>query len=346
MKKSIYLLALSFLFFACQHKPTDQQTGVSPTIIQQFNNKILELEDIIAETRILKLHNDTSGYIGAIKDVCIIDSFLYVLDGATSALSQFRLSNGYQIKAIHQQGAGPLEYIQPISISADRSSLYMLDLSGMAILTYDKDLNPQKKIRLTFPCLDFAKISNGFLCYNPSPTKTLGTIIWIDSEGNIRDHYQQGIPPMRIASHAKIFNKDVEGNVYITPFFSRTTYIWNEKTKKMEDFAIIDFSSLNLPNDYLQGNANPYEDHYAIPANFFKTSQAQVRSFLYQNKRYYSFAYPDKIISGSTPPRSTIPFYPQWQANNYLIGTCSSEMLQQNPDNEEIGESLLLFTLK
>lgn len=346
MKQSIYLFALLFLFSACQRKPIAQQTEVSPTLIKQFNNKTLELKDIVAEVRVLKLHDDTLGYVGVIKDVCVIDSFLYVLDGTTAILSQFRLSDGYQAKAINQQGTGPLEYIQPISLSADKSTLYMLDLSGMAILTYDKELNPQKKIRLTFPCMDFVKISNGFLCYNPSPTKALGSIIWIDSEGKIQDHYLQDTPPMRMASHTKVFNKDAEGNVYITPYFSRTTYAWNESTENLEGFATVDFSSLNLPHDYFRGNANPYEDHYVIPANFFKTSQAQVRSFLYQNKRYYNFVYPNKVASGNVSLNSTFPFYPQWQASDYLIGTCSSEILQPNPGNEEIGENLLLFTLK
>lgn len=345
MKKSIYLFTLLLLFAACRQKTSEQQTS-SPIIVEQFNETVLELEDIAAETRIINLLNDTAGYIGAVKDVCAIDSFLYVLDGTTACLSQFRQSDGYQVKTIRQQGAGPLEYIQPVALSADKTCLYLLDLPGMAILTYDKELNAKQKIKLTFPCMDFVKVSDGFLCYNPAPTETLGQIVYINSEGDVQNHYLRNTVSMKIGSQAKVFNKDAEGNVYITPFFSRTTYLWNGQTEQPDTLVTADFGSSNLPDNYFEGNANPYEDRYALPAHFFQTPQAQVHSFLYQGKRYYSFVYPDKVVSGIVASESALPFFPQWQVGNCLVGSCASEELQSDPDSKKTGESLLLFTLK
>ena len=144
MKKYILFLAAFFTLCSCQNKMEENPGKVQTMSIQDFVGKTLELKDLGCNVQTILLHTDTAGYIGNIKDICRVDSFLYILDGTTLSVSKFN-QDGLLLRQISTQGNGPMEYIQPMSLCADKSHVYLLDLPGMSIISYNQDLRRKKK---------------------------------------------------------------------------------------------------------------------------------------------------------------------------------------------------------
>lgn len=108
MKKYILFLATIFALCSCQNK-TEENPGKAQIVsIQDFVGKTLELKDLGCNVQTVRLHTDTAGYIGDIKDICRVDSFLYILDGATLSVSKFN-QDGLLLRQISTQGNGPME---------------------------------------------------------------------------------------------------------------------------------------------------------------------------------------------------------------------------------------------
>ena len=164
MKKYILFLATIFALCSCQNKTEENPSKAQIVSIQDFVGKTLELKDLGCNVQTIRLHTDTAGYIGDIKDICRVDSFLYILDGATLSVSKFN-QDGLLLRQISTQGNGPMEYIQPMSLCADKSHVYLLDLPGMSIISYNQDLKAEEEITLSFPCSEFIRTEKGFLCY-------------------------------------------------------------------------------------------------------------------------------------------------------------------------------------
>ena len=182
MKKYILFLATFFTLCSCQNK-TEENPGKALIVsIQDFVGKTLELKDLGCNVQTVRLHTDTAGYIGDIKDICRVDSFLYILDGATLSVSKFN-QDGLLLRQISTQGNGPMEYIQPMALCADKSHVYLLDLPGMSIISYNQDLKAEEEITLSFPCSEFIRTEKGFLCYNMAPTDSLKPLVHISREG-------------------------------------------------------------------------------------------------------------------------------------------------------------------
>lgn len=89
MKKYILFLAAFFTLCSCQNKTEENPSKAQIVSIQDFVGKTLELKDLGCNVQTVRLHTDTAGYIGDIKDICRVDSFLYILDGATLSVSKF-----------------------------------------------------------------------------------------------------------------------------------------------------------------------------------------------------------------------------------------------------------------
>lgn len=344
MYKYIFpLLLFLWSLYSCQDKKLE---SLEPQIvvIENFEHE-MEIRDFTSSVRVVHLHTDTAGYIGQIKDICAIDSFLYVWDGARMSLSQFRRADGLWLRSVHAQGNGPMEYIQPVSLTSDDSRVYLLDMPGMSIIAYDKNLHGEKEIPLTFPCLDFVRLPEGFLCYNIAPTETLKQMVYINTKGEVKASFQLTKEmEMPVASGAKIFTKDKEGNIFINPPFSRNIYTWNADKTKIEIGKTFDFKQKNIPEKIDISKVNLFEESYAIPSNFFQTGNSCLYSYIYRQKRYYTLISLSGEVSGYFTEKSTYPFFPQWQIENNLIGTCPAEFLPSSYQEE--GEVLLWYTIK
>lgn len=344
-KYTLPLLACLFALLAsCQGTP-EAHAPVQEIHITDFKGKALEQAQLPPLMRRIELYEDANGYIGQIKDLCAIDSSLYILDAATSAISRFGLQDGKLQHTVHGQGGGPLEYILPTALTADEKNVHVLDLPGMAIVTYDSNLKPLKKIALPASCSDFVRVDGGFLCYNLTPSDKLQSLIYIDNEGNVRESFQVSRQSLPLTTGAKIFTRNAHKEIFIQPPFSRTVYQWNEQEKRPEEYIRLDFGNKNLPEEMSGESANPFDEPYAIPTHCFVGKESLLCSFLYGNERYYTLSQPgEEAKTGQAVPQPQTPFFPQWQIEDWAVGTYSNETTAKNlPDAG--GEVLLLFEL-
>lgn len=342
-----YALSLSILFctFSCQNKDIDSQIQVETVSITNFEGLKMKPKDITSNIQVLPLHTDTAGYIGQIKDICAIDSSIYLLDGSDFSLCKFNRKNGLLLQRISSRGNGPLEYLQPIALTSDDDHIYVLDLPGMSILSYNTNLQAEKKISTSFPCLDFIRTEKGFLCYNLSPTENLQQIVYLDNKGQIISSYQLNHNSQAVSTGSKIFNRNSQGKIFITIPFSRTIYTWDTSSEKPIEYLSFDYTSQNIPDDIELDKVNIWEKPYAIPCQFFQAKESFLQSFLYQEKRYHYIKSDSGNKLGTIPEDSEFPFFPQWQIDDYLVGTCSSDLLF-SVSNYYDGEVLLFYTLK
>lgn len=344
--KYILFFAILFFQFSCQNKKIEKETDIETISVTGFEDHTIALEEIVSSTEILQLHTDTTGgYIGQIKDVTAIDTSIYIIDDATSSISQFNRKNGTLLYSISARGNGPLEYLQPMALTTDSNHLYVLDLPGMGIFSYNKKLQVERKIPITFPCLDFIRTKQGFLCYNMAPTETLKQIVYLDKDGKILDSYQLDDLKNAVSTGSKIFTQDAQGKIFVATPFSKVIYAWNESLTKFEEYLTFHFASQNIPTDIELDKVNIFEKPYAIPCQFFHIKNSYLRSFLYQGKRYHCLKSASNQKTGTVPEDSTYPFFPQWQIGDCLIGTCSKELLSSE-SGDEIGEVLLFYSLQ
>ena len=137
--KQLFLFFILLTLVSCRQQ-SESVAGVTTVRIEDFQDKVLKTGDFLSGVRTLSLHDDSLGYIGQIKDVCAVDSFLYVLDGITASLTQFQIGAGKQMRSVCKRGNGPYEYIQPLALTADGPYLYVLDLPGMSVIAFDATL--------------------------------------------------------------------------------------------------------------------------------------------------------------------------------------------------------------
>ena len=342
--KNILFLVILLSLFSCQNT-TNEKTDVETINVTEFKNQTIAFEEMVSSVEMLKLHTDTTGYIGQIEDVAAIDPSLYILDVITSSIFQFNRKDGTLLHRISTRGKGPLEYIQPMALTTDSNHLYVLDVPGMAILSYNKNLQAERKISITFPCLDFIRTKQGFLCYNAAPTETLKQIVYLDQEGKIIDSYQLDNFKNGLSAGAKIFTQDAQGKIFVTTTFSRVIYGWNESLTRLEKLKTFDFASYNIPSDMEVERVNIFQKPYAIPSQFFHIKNAHLRSFIYRSKRYYCLKSTSDQKIGTIRGESAYPFFPRWQIGDCLIGTCSEDFFSSE-SSEEAGEVLLFYSLK
>lgn len=341
MNKSILSVISLFLLLSSCQNTLDTQTAARIIHIADFSGKTLDRQRHFPLTRSLALKEGAQGYIGQIKDICAIDSNLYLLDAARLSLASFSLQDGKLQNRVRSLGNGPLEYILPMALTSDAHHVYLLDMSGMSIIVYDKFLRAQRKIALTFPCVDFIKMDDGFLCYNLAPAEASGPLVFIDREGKVLESFQVNHRQLSVMTGGKIFTRNVREDVFMLPPFSHTVYRWNRQKKQPEEYIRLDFGNKNLPEEMHGENLNPLEEPYALPTHCFVGKERVLCSFLYGKQRYYTLSAPGgEVRTGVAVSPSQVPFFPQWQVGDILAGTCST---QGNTGQD--GEVLLLFDL-
>lgn len=321
-------------------------------IVENFINNDVDMNNIIDDFSIVELRLDTSLIIGRVKDLCIVDTTIFILDDMTFSLSSFSLKDGRLLKTICRKGNGPKEYINPVSISVSENKIYLLDLATNKIIVFGKDLEPLDEVRISFTALDFIKAENGFLFYNMGGEKELGKFVYTDLKGNIQNSF---IPSTKDNSDylcgGKLFVKNDENEIYATDPLSNTIYHWDKNN--LSPYIRTDFQKYNIPDEIELNGTNIFEENYAVNCNFFITSFVFINSFLYKDMRYYNFKslLSEKSISGKVKV-SNMPFYPQWQSGKRLISVCPNRYIGIQPsensdtDIEDQGLSVILFNMK
>lgn len=314
--------------------------------IEKFQNKKISTSDIALNMEVLRL-NSNAALIGQIKDICIIDTIVYILDGVTSSIFAYNLQNGQLLNNICRVGNGPMEYIQPFAITAGEQQVWVLDLPTTRVIAFDKNLNPVKEIKIPFVASDFIKIEDGFLFCNLTPNERINVFVHADMEGNILNSF---VTSQKQGSYTggSSFIRDVNNEVYAMEPYSNKIYHWTGCD--FEDFFQTDFLNFNIPNK-ITHPMSYYEDHHAYNANFFVTSTHFINSFLYKSNRYYHFfnlSSKKYQVGEINNDENLIPFFPRWQHNDYLIGVCQVENLLSEKDKTEQDleqEALVFFSV-
>lgn len=122
------------------------------------------------------------------EDACVVDDNIYILDKSGNILV-FNLSTEEFVGCLNARGKGRGEYAKPTAVSSDDTCVYVLDLTGLSILAYDKDLRFRRKINVGLPCLDFIKTESGFLLYNLNANEETGRIVYVDNEGKMVESF-------------------------------------------------------------------------------------------------------------------------------------------------------------
>jgi hypothetical protein len=96
-----------------------------------------------------------------------------------------------------------------------------------------------------------------------------------------------------------------------------------------------DFGKLTIPDNINTNDYNIFEDFsYVVCTHFFTLQDRLVLSFLYENKRYYNFT---NLLTAEQKAgiieSQYIPFFPQWQRGNTLIGYVHYEDIKDNFTN-------------
>ena len=186
--KIALVVVISFLF-SCKGKQMKiEGEEVSCEIkIDKYEHRTIDLSSFIANVDTVSLFMDDY-LIAPIKDVAMNDSIIYILDNMKS-ISAFTTFTGNILGYWKKEGLGPGEYIAPQTIVFDNEMLYVLDLHGQCVLSYDYDFNFNKKIAIGFPAMDFIAVSDGFLFYNLNPMGVFKEIVHTDMDGNVLNSF-------------------------------------------------------------------------------------------------------------------------------------------------------------
>ncbi|GHT07511.1 hypothetical protein FACS189426_01050 [Bacteroidia bacterium] len=353
MKKSILILCL-ISFISCK-KDNQEVNSALNIVIENFKNQKITFSDIVTDIRIMLLNTDENNLLGNIKDICFSSHYIYVLDDLTASVFMFRIEDGSFLKRICTKGNGPNEYISPTAIRHNSMFVYLLDLPTKRIIVYNEELEAIKTIQLSVSASDFVCMDKGFLLYNMDDSPESYKLIYTDSMGSVVDKFipctefnNSGIYNWGRPKNFSKYNQDV----FFSEPFSSKIYLWKNKHLLMN--YQLDFKEYTISDKLNINNHNIFEDFaYTICTNFYLIKEWLVVSFLYDNNRYYSFT---NLLSNDQKVgviEEHIPFFPQWQNENTLIGYCHYEdikdflVTQKSNSVSEDDETpcLIFFTL-
>lgn len=255
MKKNSIILGVAILMcvFACSEK---NYSSLFTTItISDNGDSILDCNVFTYSIDTLPIKSKGE-YFSSVQAACLTDSNLYIID-KTGSIGSFNINTGYLEKKIRKVGHGHDEYINPVSICEDDSSIYILDFQGCSVLTYDLELNFKKRIMLKFPALDFIKVSNGFLFYNMNASDDLLHIVYTDTQGQIINSYLSYKEIGEIMLTDKLFCKGTDEEIYFSDPTTDYLYKWeNDSLSPLYYIEIVNGKDRSSSKNTLNGKLN------------------------------------------------------------------------------------------
>lgn len=334
MKSIIISLSLSvLLFFSCQQE-VKKQEELRTFVIENFDGKKLEVEKHFPNVELLPLQLDTNQFVGKAKDVCMIGDTIFLLDEMTATIYSFDRKDGKCFHAVCKRGNGPNEYINPVALSVNADNLYVLDMPTSRIITFDKNLNAVGSVALDFPAFDFIALDTGFLLYNLAPTEERGKFVHINGKGTYINSFlpvgQENASSGMIGGVGKYFLKNQESDIFVFESYGDIVYKWEDELLK--PIYRMDFGKLGVPTDVDKNKINLFEEPYAFVGSIFVLQDIFVPSFFYESKRYYgvvSLSGKELVAGTAKDGQYQIPFFPQWQHGDELIGVCRRESVEE-----------------
>ncbi|HEX9901268.1 MAG TPA: 6-bladed beta-propeller [Acidobacteriota bacterium] len=112
------------------------------------------------------------------------DGYLYLTDNVQCSLMKFD-SLGRLVKKTGRRGRGPGEFLAPREVDVSGQSVYVVDAKIQAIQVFDKDLNYQRRIPLSYAVMEVQGLPNDLLAVPGIPLiqSEAGKIIILDQTG-------------------------------------------------------------------------------------------------------------------------------------------------------------------
>lgn len=207
----------------------------------EVSEDIIPYSYFIASIDSIPIINDLESYYSTIEDICIADSSLFILD-ASSNLVSVNLTSGKVKKKINIKGHSNSESISAKAITCTEEHVYILDMNGKKILTFDSNLDYLEHIPIPVSSLDFAVIPNGFLLLNMNCKEDTDMVVSIDKKGKILNKFisNKGIPELILSQ--RIFSETKDG-ITIVPPLQNKTFTYDNKTNNVSCLIRYELSS-------------------------------------------------------------------------------------------------------
>ncbi len=335
-----YLLSL----LGCKNHQDANERDLLTIHIKDYENKTIPRPAVISNIDTIEL--DTHGYfMSDIKTVCISDTMAYVADRANTVWA-FKYPSGDFVRRIRNVGHGNGEYASAWTLALGDSLLYVMDFESRSILAYDATLNYKSSFRYGFPALDFIKVKDGFLFLNLSATDNLHRVVHTNDRGEVQQSYLPSEMSLDMIYNEISFVRDKNGEVYIFPPFSNAIYRWTSEGPK--PVFRTDFGK-NAAEEDVKSSYDITESGKAFNTGFFIVDNHLVNRFFHSEKNYFSIYDMEKGIQHivTTDTTEVIPFAPQWQSANGLIGNIlTTDYDKWRPQKDSCDAALFVFHLK
>lgn len=184
------LICIFSLLISCASSNTIDDNGILAIKVDAFSegNDMLKLDSMLVkvDTAMLIIPDTIISY--SVEDACVIDDYIYILDQSNNIIV-FDLTTKKCVNIINAVGKGHGECTKPIAITSDHNNIYILDMMGLVILSYNKNMEFKEKVKIGYPCIDFEKTESGFLLYNLNSNNEVGRIIVTDNMGKKVDDF-------------------------------------------------------------------------------------------------------------------------------------------------------------
>lgn len=319
--RSIIVLMLLVVVYACTNQ-VERRGEIDEIFVDNFRNRTIMSESYF-DVQVVPIKLASGQYVGSIDDVCIIDDIIYILDEMTATIYAVNRYSGQYVAHFSSRGKGPNEYLAPVALTSSNECVYVLDMTGGKVIALDKMLGPIGEFKLSFPSSDFIFVNDRFLFYNLASSEAIKDIVIAKKTGGVISSFNASISCKKQAKSnlGKIFSSSKQGDVLVSLSYDNILYEWNDDAIK--PILKINFKDLDVPTDV--DIESYFDGPYAFVSNSFSNASYIVTSFFYKHKRYYSVIDKklDKVDSGVIyNAESKLPFFPQWQVGNVLIGTC------------------------
>jgi hypothetical protein len=359
MKQIIFIAFSLFIIISCTGRKNTTSESEELIRVDKYQDTEIELTDMVSDIQFLVIRPNDESPIGAVSDLCIIKDTVYIWDNITSSVFSFDVHTGAFIRTVRYAGNGPNEYINPMGITGDSGHVYLLDMPTNRIICLDRELNQSHTIHIPVPSSKFISLENGFLLNNLNKESHANKWLHIDSTGAIKEGFLPFETNDRVgvlSSTGKTLTKTSDGNVYFAE--SGINKIYSLSDGKVVPKYTLDFLNHSIPNDVDFDRINLFEMPYAFGIDYFQLNSMFVFSFFKEMNRYYGFYDLNKktLKAGKVSDKMhDLPFFPQWQYGDYLIGACPFELLlphinthltrimNKNKRDYEMEDMVLLF---
>lgn len=335
---SVCIAVIAGVALFCGCKNTELVSADKIVAINDISNRVVEVKPYLSSVDSLPLITNQETPVGQVVDACVLDNTLYVVDDQASLFS-FNMDTGKMKKHIQNIGMGPQEYVSLQSVTCDANNVYVLDMQGRSVITYDKELTFVKKDRLSFTALDFAKVNGGFLFYNMTTKLGEEVIVYTDEQGNERNRYLASDMVYDFMMTTKVFVEDYQGHVYVLLPMKDEIYEWKSGTLTL-------MHQIRYGNDYaekqkaseLKKARKAMTVSCNITPNYVVTtfsSDRLIHGNLYDKKH--------KTCTTGLFNYGKDSFNPQWQYKNVLYSFREVSETEQRKNEETTPEYIVMF---